>query len=84
MPNVMQRGTDGHGIISRIKWLRIVILLNIPLPLLAAEPEVAETIAITSEPTKCYEAVWGSNQKNKDGMGLNAGQPLSRSNDSYT
>ncbi|SDK18940.1 hypothetical protein SAMN05192566_0537 [Methylophilus rhizosphaerae] len=64
------------SIISRIKWVMVVILLNMPLPLLAAEAEATETIAITSEPTKCYEAVWGSDEKKKAGLGLNAGQAV--------
>ena len=54
----------------------VAILLNIPFPLLAAGAEDAEKIAITSEPTKCYEMVWGSEEKHKDGLGLTAGQAV--------
>ncbi|HSH85949.1 MAG TPA: hypothetical protein VK958_01745 [Methylophilus sp.] len=64
------------GIICKMKRLMIVIVLNLSLPLLAVEAEVTETIEMTSEPTKCYEAVWGSNEKNKAGLGLNAGQAV--------
>lgn len=64
------------GFISKIKWFMVAIVLNIPLTLLAAEAEVTETIAITSEPTKCYEAVWGSDEKKMAGLGLTAGQAV--------
>ncbi len=64
------------GIISRTKWVMVAILLNMPLPLLAVEAEVTETIAIKSEPTKCYEAVWGSDEKKEAGLGLTAGQAV--------
>ena len=64
------------GIITRIKWVMVATLLNIPLLLLAAEAEANETISITSEPTKCYEAVWGSEEKKKAGLGLTAGQAV--------
>lgn len=64
------------GMISSNKWVMVATLLNIPLPLFAAEAEVNETIAITSEPAKCYEAVWGSKEKKKAGLGLTAGQAV--------
>ena len=62
--------------ITRIKWGMVAILLNIPLPLLAADAEATETIAITSEPTKCYEAAWGSDEKKTAGLGLTAEQAV--------
>lgn len=52
------------------------VLLNIALPLLAAGAEDTEQIAITSEPTKCYEMVWGSEEKKMAGLGLTAGQAV--------
>jgi len=64
------------GMSSRINLATVALLLNISLPLLAAGAEDTEKMAITSEPTKCYEMVWGSEEKKQEGLGLTAGQAV--------